>query len=135
MRRVLIVAYYFPPIGGIGSIRLARFAEHLQEFGWDPIVLAPRDTPHARDAQLRYSVDRVVRSRSIELSRLGNAIPRRSGPVGASRSTIGGGELRSRALRWVFPDAQIGWYPGAVVTGLGFLRQRHFDAVFSSSFP
>jgi hypothetical protein len=135
MRRVLIVAYYFPPIGGIGSIRMARFAEHLPEFGWDPVVLAPRDTPHALDKQLRYSAGQVVRSRSIELSRLGNALPRRSGPVGASRSTISRDELRSRALRWVFPDAQIGWYPGAVLTGLGLLRQRHFDAVYSSSYP
>ena len=79
MRRVLIVAYYFPPIGGIGSIRLGAICEYLPEFGWDPIVLAPRDTPHAPDISSATWKDRVVRSRSIELSRLGKAVPRRSG--------------------------------------------------------
>src|SRR5436305_14860881 len=74
-RRVLIVAYYFPPIGGIGSIRLARFAELLPEFGWEPTVLAPRDTPHARDPHLRFPEDKVIRSRSIELSRAGRVLP------------------------------------------------------------
>ncbi len=75
MPSVLIVAYYFPPIGGIGSIRSARFAHFLPEFGWEPCVLAPRETPHARDLELDYSKDRVVRSRSFELSRLSRVVP------------------------------------------------------------
>ena len=70
-RRVLIVAYYFPPIGGIGSIRLQRFASLLPAEGWEPTVLAPRDTPHPSDPHLRFPEDRVVRSRSIELSQVG----------------------------------------------------------------
>ena len=49
MRQVLIVAYYFPPIGGIGSIRAASFAKFLREFGWEATVLAPADTPHPAD--------------------------------------------------------------------------------------
>src|SRR6185295_18273991 len=100
MRRVLIVAYYFPPIGGIGSIRMARFAEYLPEFGWDPIVLAPRHTPHAPDMNLRYPEDRVVRSRSFELSRLGKAMRRGSGESGARSGTGSRSGLREQGLRF-----------------------------------
>jgi glycosyltransferase involved in cell wall biosynthesis len=135
MRRVLIVAYYFPPIGGIGSIRLARFAQHLHEFGWEAFVLAPRDTPHHSDEQLRYPEDHVVRSRSIELSRLGKALRRRSPTSGTASKEDNADGVRKQGLRLVFPDAQIGWYPGAVLTGLGLLRRQRFDAVFSSSYP
>ena len=71
MRHVLIVSYYFPPIGGIGSIRMARFAECLPEFGWEPTIIAPADTPHAPDPYLSFPREKVVRSRSIELSQLG----------------------------------------------------------------
>jgi len=34
-----------------------------------------------------------------------------------------------------FPDAQIGWYPGAVREGLRLLRRERFDVIYSSSFP
>lgn len=143
MRRVLIVAYYFPPIGGIGSIRLARFAELLPEFGWDPVVLAPRETPHASDPHLRFSEEQVVRSHSIEISRLGRMLPgtRAATPSaaqakrGVPRRRITRNAVRRAGLRLIFPDAQIGWYPGAVFAGLRRMRQGTFDAVYSSAFP
>jgi glycosyltransferase involved in cell wall biosynthesis len=131
VKRVLIVAYYFPPIGGIGSIRLARFAELLPEFGWEPTVLAPRNTPHARDPHLHFPEDKVIRSRSIELSRAGRVVPGVGSGSGGARAS-----LRSVAHRFVFyPDPQIGWYPGALRAGLRAARRERFDAVYSSSYP
>lgn len=139
MPRVLVVAYYFPPIGGIGSIRLARFASQLPDHGWEPTVLAPRDTPHAPDPLLPFPEERVVRSRSIELSRIGRrALAAPSGPAGAAASDGRSlrGAARDLAHRYAFfPDPQIGWYPGAVVAGLGALRRERFDVVYSSSYP
>ncbi|MCA8960437.1 MAG: glycosyltransferase [Planctomycetes bacterium] len=38
-RRVLIVSYFFPPDGGPGTQRTAKFCKHLIEFGWSPIVI------------------------------------------------------------------------------------------------
>src|SRR4051812_18525449 len=138
MPRVLIVAYYFAPIGGIGSIRLTRFASMLPELGWDATVLAPADTPHEHDPQLAFPEERVIRSRSIEVSRLGRAAL--SVPAGQSVAAVDArpliGRVRDLAYRYaLFPDAQVGWYPGAVKAGLRALREEHFDAIFSSSNP
>ena len=36
---VLIMTYEFPPAGGGGVQRMAKFARYLPEFGWDPVVL------------------------------------------------------------------------------------------------
>src|SRR3954454_6208436 len=115
MRRILVVAYYFPPIGGIGSIRLARFAEHLPEFGWNATVLAPQATPHPTDPRLRYPEEHVVRSRSLELSRLKGLIPRvgRSDDADDGRARV----AARTAGRQLYPDPQIGWFPGAIVAG------------------
>ena len=66
-----MIAYYFPPLGGIGSLRAVKFAEHLPEFGWEPTVLAPRLGTFFEDPELRFPEERVIRSRSIELSRTG----------------------------------------------------------------
>lgn len=38
-RKVLIVAYIFPPIGGGGVQRTLKFAKYLRGLGWEPIVL------------------------------------------------------------------------------------------------
>lgn len=48
MKRVLIVAYFFPPIAASGSVRPRAFARHLPDNGWDPVVLAadPSSTAH-----------------------------------------------------------------------------------------
>jgi glycosyltransferase involved in cell wall biosynthesis len=139
MRRVLIIAYYFPPIGGIGSIRMARFTTYLPELGWEPTVIAPRDTPHQLDPDLSFPEHAVIRSRSIELSRLGRGLPTAPAARGADAARRGGrvrASVRAAAHRYVFyPDAQIGWYPGAVRAGLRALRREQFDAIYSSSFP
>jgi len=37
-KRVAIVAYYFPPIGGAGTQRAAKLCRYLGEFGWTPTV-------------------------------------------------------------------------------------------------
>ena len=41
-RRVLVVAYYFPPVGGSGVQRISKFVKYLPDFGWQPTVLAAR---------------------------------------------------------------------------------------------
>jgi glycosyltransferase involved in cell wall biosynthesis len=145
VKRVLIIAYYFPPIGGIGSIRLGRFAELLPDFGWEPTVIAPRRTPHTSDPSLTWPEEKVIRSLSIEPAILGRSTQRRAGPgqeaargAAAGRSFVRSirGSLRRAAHRYVYyPDPQVGWYPGALRAGLGALRRHSFDAVFSSSVP
>lgn len=42
MNRVLIVAYFFPPDGGAGTQRAAKFCKYLPQFGWRPYVLTRR---------------------------------------------------------------------------------------------
>jgi glycosyltransferase involved in cell wall biosynthesis len=141
MRRVLIVAYFFPPIGGIGSIRAASFAKYLPEFGWEATVLAPADTPHAADSSLDVGRVSVVRTRSLEISRLGRRPG--AGGVGADTAAPQQTVVRSAPSRWLrrvvkqvmFPDPQIGWYPAAVAGGTKLLRERSFDLIFSSAFP
>ena len=137
MRRALIVAYYFPPLGGIGSLRVSGFATHLREYGWEPTVLAPRDGAYYRDPQISFPEHDVIRTPSIEFSRVGKRVLRAGGTdvvaadVGGARAAVRRG---ARAALY-FPDAQIGWYAPALITARRALRERRFDAVFSSSFP
>ena len=44
----LIVSRYFPPGGGVGAFRSAKFVKYLPEFGWDSYVVS---LPHERQKQ------------------------------------------------------------------------------------
>jgi glycosyltransferase involved in cell wall biosynthesis len=63
MRRVLFVAYYYPPLGGGGVQRAVKFVRYLPEFGYEPVVLTGPghavDRWAPRDATLDDEVDRV----------------------------------------------------------------------------
>ena len=39
MKKVLIIAYYWPPAGGAGVQRVLKYAKYLPEFGWESIIL------------------------------------------------------------------------------------------------
>ena len=48
MRRVLFLAYHFPPVGGGGVQRSIRFVRHLRDFGYEPVVVTGSATGSGR---------------------------------------------------------------------------------------
>lgn len=74
--RVLIVTYYFPPKGGAGTQRFAKFCKYLPDHGVQPVVLTVAEdeksehAPHD-DASLQHGncrVERVAHPDSAPLS-------------------------------------------------------------------
>lgn len=132
-----MVAYYFPPLGGIASIRAMTFARYLPEWGWTPVVLASAGSSQRRDDSLALDVGTVTRARTFEAGQLGPAIvgDPPAGPSTGSRGLLRR-SLRVLAHRYLYwPDPQVGWYPSAVRAGRKMLRLDKFDAIFSSSVP
>ncbi len=44
--RVLMAAYYFPPLSGSGVFRSLKFAKYLPQFGWQPTVISTDRPPN-----------------------------------------------------------------------------------------
>ena len=132
-----MICYYFPPLGGIGSVRALKFAQYLPEFGWDPTVIAPWNGAYYRDPTLEFDEKKVIRTASLEISRAGKRM------MGSGRDDTRPAEVgpvlehvRGVVRRWIYrPDPQIGWYPFAVRSARRVLQDGKFDAIFSSSFP
>lgn len=63
MKKVLFIAYYYPPAGGAGVQRTVKFVKYLPQFGWDCAVVAGdgfiKDGPN--DSQLAKEVKDVPR--------------------------------------------------------------------------
>lgn len=43
MKKVIMLATYFPPAGGISTFRVTKFVKFLPHFNWEPVVLTVRE--------------------------------------------------------------------------------------------
>jgi glycosyltransferase involved in cell wall biosynthesis len=125
-RRVLVLAYYFPPVGGAGVQRTLKFVKYLAELGWDATVISTRSRAYgARDESLVEEVPpntRVVRTAALPLARyLGYAL---------YRARL----MRLRAFV-LWPDGGLGWMPFAFAAALRSARRDRPDVLFSTSSP
>ncbi len=45
-KKILFITYYFPPLGGVGSIRITKFLKYLPKYGFYGDVIAPKNPPY-----------------------------------------------------------------------------------------
>ena len=134
-RQVLVVTYYFPPMGLSGVQRVTTFVKYLREYGWHPTVLTVDPAGYfAYDPTLLAE----VQAAGVPVHRTGSWDPTRlfwrqqsvAMPPESLRSWL------SAFSQLLFvPDNKIGWIPHALRTGNRLLRSGSFDAVFSSAPP
>jgi glycosyltransferase involved in cell wall biosynthesis len=125
-RRVLILAYFFPPLGGAGVQRTLKFVKYLPEYGWDPIVLTTdsraypaADESLARDIPTGVPVIRAHETGAFRsLARAAARIP-----------------IPHVTAPFAWPDETVGWLPGAVTAALGAIRRHSPAVVYSTSSP
>jgi hypothetical protein len=140
-KKVLIIAYYFPPLGMGGVQRATKFARYLPSFGWKPSVLTVKDVEYlAKDPSLLEELPpevEVVRTGSFDPLRISFILKsffkkRKPKDKSVKKNTI----RRSKLSSWFFfPDNKIGWSPFAILSGLKIIREERIDLIFTTSPP
>lgn len=118
MKRVLMIAYHFPPLRGSSGIqRTLRFARYLPEFGWQPIVLTthPRAYEQTSDDQMADVAPGVHVCRAFALDAARHLAFHQRYPGFLAR-----------------PDRWRSWWLGAVPAGLGLVRRFAPHALWST---
>jgi len=120
LRRVLIVAYHFPPcVGSSGVLRPLKFARYLPEFGWQPTVLTTQALAYEEtDPRSLESVPenlRVIRTWAFDV-----------------KKHLGIGGLYQDWM--AMPDRWASWLFSAVASGLRVLRSDKVDVIVTT-FP
>ena len=135
MYKVLIIAYYFPPMGLSGVQRTLKFAKYMKSFNWDPTVLTASDTGYyAHDNSLLAEAEsadiRIVRTNGNEInSRLSKKGTMKMPPEFIRK-------MLSRISNTFFiPDNKVGWSKKAIITARTLLRDENFDLIFVSAPP
>jgi glycosyltransferase involved in cell wall biosynthesis len=125
MKNVLMIAYYYPPLGGVGSLRPLQFSRYLPEFGWVPsIVTVSNDTSYQQDDSLTRAIpsgQRIARAYRY--------------PIYATIRKFMKGPLRKYTMAYSFLDPYFDWVPSAIKSGLNLSKQIDFDVILATAPP
>jgi glycosyltransferase involved in cell wall biosynthesis len=118
MKRILMVAFHFPPLAGSSGIqRTLRFVQHLPQFEWQPLVLSAQPRAYERTAD---DLQREVPA---------NTIVRRTFAVDAARHLSFRGHYFAFLAR---PDRWISWRFDSVRQGMQMIRKFEPKLIWST---
>ena len=135
IHRVLVIAYYFPPLALSGVQRTLKFVKYLPDFDWHPTVLTVEDRGYfAKDSALldelgglpvnirrTQSLDPLHYMRSKNVVRMPGA------------ATLGFLGKISQTL--FVPDNKIGWMRKAVAECMRIIKQDSIDVIYATAPP
>ncbi|HKB85260.1 MAG TPA: glycosyltransferase [Ignavibacteriaceae bacterium] len=135
MFKVLVISYYFPPMGLSGVQRTFKFTKYMKQYNWEPVVLTTESTAYyAHDESLLKEAQaagiRIVRSKGNEInSKLG-----KQGTVKIPPEWIRKLLSRLSAVFYI-PDNKKSWSVKALPAARKLLKEEEFEMIFVSAPP
>ncbi len=143
-----MIAYYFPPFGGVPVQRTLKFVKCLREYEWEPVVLTVRDGYdhlQTNDPSLLSKIPdkvEVIRTRELSINArivrfLRNIVPINSRKVNKS-GRFANKIVKLRKLLYNslwFPDEKNSWIPDTFFKGLRLLAKEDISVIYVSGYP
>ncbi len=121
-KNVLLIANQYPPMGGSGVQRTAKFVKFLGDFGYKPIVLTRTVEGVLKDETLMSDLPkhRIYRTKSYDLLNLPGVLKY-------------AGKATNKFL--LVPDADIIWSKYSLNKAINIINTEKIDLIYSTSFP
>lgn len=123
MRKVLVIAYDYPPLAGAGIIRTMKFTQHFREFGWEPYILTVKNP------------DRFYTTEGKDPVPVGVKIHRSRNYLNNLSVVQGGLGKLGLKKRFIVPDVYVGWIFDTVKTAKNLIKQEKIDLIYVSCPP
>lgn len=122
MKRILIIANQYPPMGGSGVQRSGKFCKYLPHFGFEPIVLTRTTDKGLMDKSLLLDMGnhKIIRTKAYDFTQLPGVF-KLSGKVIAKFLMV--------------PDGDYWWYKNAVKKARKLIKEEKIDIIYSTSYP
>ncbi|PID59696.1 MAG: glycosyl transferase family 1 [Ignavibacteriae bacterium] len=135
MFKVLVIAYYYPPLGLSGVQRTLKFTKYLKDFGWEPTVLTTGKIGYfAYDESLLKEAEdagvTIVRTEAFDP----NSLLKSKGEV-KMPSNFWMKVLSRISKTFFIPDNKIRWSKKAAEDARRLLSEKKFDAIYISVPP
>jgi len=132
-RKILFLAYYFPPLGMGGTQRVAKWSKYLSAAGWEVTVVTVKPIIYyEQDKSLLEELRdvKILRAGSLDPARLFYLLGKKSGPSQAQQRGLG------NLLYWfLLPDSRVLWAPFAAWRAWKEIRKHKIPFVLSSGPP
>jgi glycosyltransferase involved in cell wall biosynthesis len=150
MKKVLLIAFDFPPRRTSGVYRPVALSKYLPQFGWQPIVLTVETKAElAEDRTLLQKVPpevKVVRTRHLRLDGWEHRAAKAVQSVGGLQAATSNSRPQpfDRFLRFLgrllraflyFPDQNAGWIPFGLTKAIQLHREQAYDIIYTTSPP
>jgi hypothetical protein len=134
-QRVLVFAYYFPPMGLSGVQRVSKFMKYLPDVGWQPHVITTGPTAYyAHDESLLTDLE----DRDIVIYRTEgkdpNSLLKDQGTIKMPREFVRK-ILRRLSDTFFIPDNKKAWAQQALAVARDLVQQHEYEAIFVSGPP
>ncbi|WP_203258650.1 glycosyltransferase family 4 protein [Hyunsoonleella ulvae] len=145
-KKVLIIAYYWPPAGGPGVQRWLKFVKYLPDFNIEPIVFVPKNASYPIiDESLKAEVSETTEVIKLPISepyKLAKSFSKGRADT-ISKGIIS--EARKQSLveklmlfvrgNFFIPDARVGWVKPATSFLLDFIPKHNIETVITTGPP
>lgn len=135
MYKVLVIAYYFPPMGLSGVQRTLKFTKYMSKYNWKPTVLTTGKTGYyAHDLTLLKEAEdagiEIIRTEAFDINSLLSNFSTIKMPRELFRKFL---SLLSKTF--FIPDNKVSWSKKAYLKGKEILSIEKFDVIFVSIPP
>lgn len=147
MKKVLYIAYYWPPCGGISVVRNLKFVKYFREYGWEPIIYAPENASypiidHSTEKDLPHGAE-IIKTPIFEPYRLFNVMKGRKKDEKVKDVFLvkdSGNSFMHKLGIWVrgnffIPDARAFWIKPSVKYLREYVKHNKVDAIISYGPP
>lgn len=145
-KKVLIIAYYWPPAGGPGVQRWLKFAKYLPDFDIAPVVYVPKDAHYPiKDQAITAEVPKnitVIKTPIIEPYAWASALSRKQTKTisagiipDASRQNMLQKALLYARGNFFVPDARVLWVKPSIKFLKAYISKHQIDTVITTGPP
>lgn len=146
MKRVLIITYYWPPIGGSGVQRWVKFAKYLPSEGWQPVIYTPENPDlFSVDTSLLNDIPQeaeIIKTHILEPYGIYRKLTGSKGQIKVEANPGNGGKesFLKRVSMWVrgnlfMPDPRCFWINPSVRYLKKYLKEHPVDVIVSTGPP
>jgi glycosyltransferase involved in cell wall biosynthesis len=142
-KKILIITYYWPPCGGAGVQRWLKFAKHLPEYGWEPIVLTV-DPAYAQYPAIDESLVKDInpslkvyttRAHNYFLYGFGKKREKVAGGIALSKKGLLNHAARFIRGNFFIPDPRKGWNRFALPRAMELIKNEKINYIITTSPP
>jgi glycosyltransferase involved in cell wall biosynthesis len=147
MKKVLIITYYWPPMGGGGVQRWLKMTKYFREFGWEPVIFTTENgEASVVDESMLAEIPSGIETLKVPIwepfglykKLLGKSKDEKIAP-GLGQETKGNSTLQKLSI-WVrgnffIPDARMFWIKPSSKFLEKYLKENKIDAIISTGPP